>query len=207
MIQEVPYGQKTQIASLVPEIDILWITAGLGCDGDTISMTAATQPSLKDIILGAIAGLPIVRLHNSVLAYQNGSEFLEPFRQAAAGKLAPFILVVEGSIPNERNKPEGCWAGLGPTPPPASRFRHATGSIDSHQSLGRRRDWNVRRLRRNPRHRGQPHRLHGPVRLPRLGLDLDRGIADREHTRLSGPSGQLHGDAALSPHTGGRTRR
>src|SRR5712692_4839164 len=30
----------------ITEIDILWITAGLGCDGDTIAMTAATQPSI-----------------------------------------------------------------------------------------------------------------------------------------------------------------
>jgi len=35
----------------IPEIDVLWITAGLGCDGDTIAMTAATQPSLEDIVL------------------------------------------------------------------------------------------------------------------------------------------------------------
>ena len=34
------------------EIDILWITAGLGCDGDTIAMTAATQPSLEDVLQG-----------------------------------------------------------------------------------------------------------------------------------------------------------
>ena len=27
------------------EIDILWITAGLGCDGESIAMTAATQPT------------------------------------------------------------------------------------------------------------------------------------------------------------------
>ena len=27
------------------EIAILWLTAGLSCDGDTIAMTAATQPS------------------------------------------------------------------------------------------------------------------------------------------------------------------
>src|SRR5258707_11069817 len=33
--------------------------------------------------------------------------------KAEEGKLAPFILVVEGSIPNERNKSEGYWAGLG----------------------------------------------------------------------------------------------
>ena len=32
------------------EIDILWITAGLGCDGDTVAMTAATLPSREDLL-------------------------------------------------------------------------------------------------------------------------------------------------------------
>lgn len=35
------------------------------------------------------------------------------FCDGAEGKLAPFILVVEGSIPNEKNKPEGYWASFG----------------------------------------------------------------------------------------------
>jgi hypothetical protein len=37
----------------VREFDVLWITAGLGCDGATIAMTAATQPSIEDVLLGA----------------------------------------------------------------------------------------------------------------------------------------------------------
>ena len=65
------------------EIDVLWITAGLGCDGDTISMTAATQPSLEDILLGGIPWIPKVHLHNPVLAYENGEDFLKPFHKAA----------------------------------------------------------------------------------------------------------------------------
>jgi hydrogenase small subunit len=96
-----------------PEIDVLWITAGLGCDGDTISMTAATQPSLEDILLGGIPWIPKVTLHNPCLSYTNGEEFLEPFHRAAAGGLSPFILVIEGSIPNEHNKGEGYWASFG----------------------------------------------------------------------------------------------
>src|SRR5438067_13699456 len=96
----------------VPEIDILWITAGLGCDGDTVSITAASQPSIEDVVLGVIPGVPRVRLHNPVLAYRNGSDFLEPFRLAADGRLAPFALAVEGSIPNERNKTEAYCAWL-----------------------------------------------------------------------------------------------
>ena len=35
-----------QNAQPLKEIDILWITAGLGCDGESIAMTAATQPSI-----------------------------------------------------------------------------------------------------------------------------------------------------------------
>jgi len=98
---------------LLKEIDVLWITAGLGCDGDTIAMTAATQPSIEDVVMGAIPGIPRVKLHNPFLAYENGDEFMEFFYQAAAGKLDPFILVVEGSIPNEANKDEGYWAAFG----------------------------------------------------------------------------------------------
>ena len=41
--EAVPYGRKTQKPSPVPDIHILWITAGLGCDGDSVSITAATQ--------------------------------------------------------------------------------------------------------------------------------------------------------------------
>jgi hydrogenase small subunit len=95
------------------ELDILWITAGLSCDGDTVSITAATQPSIEDVLLGAIPGLPQVRLHNPVLAYRNGADFLDIFHRAAAGQVEPFVLVVEGSIPNEKKAEEGVWAGFG----------------------------------------------------------------------------------------------
>jgi hydrogenase small subunit len=116
MDASVPYGRKTQHLPAVAEVDVLWITAGLGCDGDTIAITAATQPSIEEVLLGAIPGLPEVRLHNPVLAYENGDEFLEPFQAAAAGALHPFVLVVEGSIPNEKIKAEGYWAAMGTDP-------------------------------------------------------------------------------------------
>lgn len=97
----------------IPEIDVLWITAGLSCDGDTIAMTGATQPSIEDLVRGMIPGIPKVNFHNPVLAYENGDEFLQFFYDADAGKIDPFILVVEGSIPNEKNKAEGYWAAMG----------------------------------------------------------------------------------------------
>jgi len=100
-------------SSTAEYIDIIWLTAGLGCDGDTISITAATQPSLEDLILGALPGVPRVRFHNPVLAYENGRDFLRYLERAADGSLSPFLLVVEGSIPNENLSGEGYWAAFG----------------------------------------------------------------------------------------------
>jgi hydrogenase small subunit len=101
----------------VKEIDILWVTAGLGCDGETIAMTGATQPSIEQLVMGALPWVPKVNFYNPFLAYEVGDDFVRPFRDAAEGKSErPFILVVEGSIPNENNKSEGYWASFGTDP-------------------------------------------------------------------------------------------
>ena len=43
-----------------------------------------------------------------------GEEFLTPFRAAARGELdAPFVLVIEGSIPNENINGDGYWTSFG----------------------------------------------------------------------------------------------
>ncbi|MBV8809111.1 MAG: hydrogenase expression protein HypE [Acidobacteriaceae bacterium] len=99
--------------SPVSEVHIIWITAGLSCDGDTISITNAEQPSIEDVLLGAIPGLPKVHLHNPVLAAEVGDDFMKFFYQAEQGELDPFVLVLEGSVPNERVKKEGYWAAQG----------------------------------------------------------------------------------------------
>ena len=52
--------------SSIAEIEVLWITAGLGCDGDTIAMTAATQPSIEDVVLGALPWIPKGELPQSL---------------------------------------------------------------------------------------------------------------------------------------------
>jgi len=104
---------KNGIADLTNELDVLWITAGLGCDGETIAMTGAMQPSIEDVVLGAIPGIPRVNLHNPFLDYKVGDDFLEIFHRAARGEIDTFLLVTEGSIPNEENKTEGYWSGFG----------------------------------------------------------------------------------------------
>ena len=42
-----PSGRREPMA----EMHVVWLTAGLGCDGDTIAVTGATQPSIEDIVL------------------------------------------------------------------------------------------------------------------------------------------------------------
>jgi hydrogenase small subunit len=115
----VPYGRKTQKPPAVKEVHVLWTPDGESCDGDTISTTAATQPSIEDIVMGAIPGLPKVHLHNRVLAYSlGGDEYMKVWFDAAEDRLdAPFVLVVEGSIPNEEiHDGQGYWAGMGNHP-------------------------------------------------------------------------------------------
>lgn len=107
-------GEKVdRVPQAIEEIDVLWITAGLGCDGDSVAMTAATNPSLEDIVLGGIPGTPHVHFHHPLLAYETGEDFMKRFDLAAAGEVESFILVIEGSIPNESIKKEGYWAGFG----------------------------------------------------------------------------------------------
>src|SRR6185369_15679684 len=110
---ESPFGRREPRPPAVDEVHVLWITAGLSCDGDTVSVAAASQPIIEDVVMGAIPGLPKVHLHNPVLAYEVGDDFMKYWHQAEEGRLDPFVLVVEGSIPNEKVKADGYWAALG----------------------------------------------------------------------------------------------
>jgi hydrogenase small subunit len=97
----------------IKEVHVLWITAGLGCDGDTVAMTSARQPSLEQLVEGTIPGLPGLKLHNPLLAYEVGDDFIAVAERAVEGTLEPFILVIEGSIPDESLSGSGYWAGFG----------------------------------------------------------------------------------------------
>jgi hydrogenase small subunit len=94
-------------------VSVLWLTTGLGCDGDSIAMTAATNPSFEDLIRGCFPGAPAVIIYNPVFAYETGDDFMRALFDAAAGRLDPFILVLEGSVPNEEISGGGNWATLG----------------------------------------------------------------------------------------------
>ncbi|HVE57086.1 MAG TPA: hypothetical protein VNB22_09675 [Pyrinomonadaceae bacterium] len=102
-----------QTAQVDQKVTVLWITAGLGCDGESVALTAATQPSIEEIVLGGLPGVPEVRFINPFYSIENAGEYIECLEAAERGEMNPFILVIEGSIPNEQIKDEGYWAALG----------------------------------------------------------------------------------------------
>lgn len=99
----------------IDTVHAFWL-AGMSCDGCSISVTGATNPSVEDLLTGSISGLPKVILHHPVLSLTAGQEFIEPFDQAERGELdAPFVLIYEGSIADERIAWEtgGYWSAMG----------------------------------------------------------------------------------------------
>ena len=55
-------------------VHILWMNGGLSCDGDSVALTAATQPSIEEIVLGALPGLPKIAVHWPLIDYECGPE-------------------------------------------------------------------------------------------------------------------------------------
>jgi hydrogenase small subunit len=105
-----------QAATEAVTAHVLWVTVGLSCEGDSVAMTAATNPSLEDIIQGVIPGMPRVVVHNQVIAFEVGQEYVQAWFDAEQGKLDPFVLVIEGSLGNEQINGEGHWTGFGVDP-------------------------------------------------------------------------------------------
>ncbi len=58
----------------IKEVHLIRMTTGLSCNGDSVSVTAAMQPSIEEMDMGAIPGLPKVHLHNPALADEVGDD-------------------------------------------------------------------------------------------------------------------------------------
>ena len=186
--ETVPYGRVTQKPSPVAEVHILWITAGLGCDGDSVSVTAATQPSIEDVLLGAIPGLPKVHLHNPVLAYENGDDFMKFWYYGARrASLIPLCWWSKARSPTRRSRRKATGRGLG-TDPNTGQPITTNEWIDrlAPKALAVVAMRHLRHLRRHSRHGRQSNRRDGPGRLSGLGLEVEGGSADRQCPRMSG---------------------
>ena len=122
----------------VAEISILWLTAGLGCDGDTIAMTAATQPSIEDLLSGALPWTPKVKLHNPFLATEVGDEFVRvlPSGRARRARIRSSWWS-KARFPTRPTRPKATGPRSAPIPRPASRSPPANGSTGSRPRPGR----------------------------------------------------------------------
>jgi hydrogenase small subunit len=102
------------VGGALEEVHVFWV-AGMSCDGCSVAVTGATNPSVEELLAGAVPGLPRVVLHHPVLSVNAGADFVKPFRQAITGELgAPYVVVLEGSIPDDQSFDQvGFFSGLG----------------------------------------------------------------------------------------------
>lgn len=109
-------------------VHAFWL-AGMSCDGCSVAVTGATAPSVEDLLIGRLPGVPRVVLHHPVLSVEAGNAFVRNYEMAAEGELnAPYVVIFEGSVPNERLAEEtgGYWCAMGsetiPKPIPTTRW-------------------------------------------------------------------------------------
>jgi hydrogenase small subunit len=113
-----PYGiggLGGSTAGPLETVHVFWL-AGMSCDGCSIAVTGATNPSVEDLLAGTIPGLPKVVLHHPVLSVAAGAEFIRPYRDAVNGTLgAPYVVVLEGSVPDDQRFPQdhGYFSAMG----------------------------------------------------------------------------------------------
>ena len=119
-------------AGPITEVHAFWL-AGMSCDGCSIAAVGAEQPSVEQLLTGAIPGLPKVVLHHPVLSVEAGEAFMAPYHRARDGKLgAPYVVIYEGSVADERiaGHHGGYWSAMGvehgpdgaPKPIPTARW-------------------------------------------------------------------------------------
>ncbi len=109
---------KRHFGTLGPleKIYLFWFV-GASCDGCTIALTGATQPSAEDLMGGTVPGLPRVEVIHTVVSVESGPEWVQNMIMAENGELdAPFVICWEGSVMDETKSGTGYWMGLGEDP-------------------------------------------------------------------------------------------
>src|ERR687884_80025 len=110
-------GGRSLTHGPLSKVYAFWLS-GMSCDGCTISALGATEPSVEELLTGAMPGLPVVALHHYATAMESGDHFTSEFVRAERGELdAPYVIVYEGSIPDENLTIAGePWAAEGALP-------------------------------------------------------------------------------------------
>ena len=118
MLMPVSAGTGATRFGPLEKVHAFWF-AGLSCDGCSVAVTGATQPSVESLMLGSHPGIPRVVLHHTVLNMESGPQYLKSAEQAVAGELdAPYVVILEGSIADETiaHAAGGYWSAVGEEP-------------------------------------------------------------------------------------------
>jgi hydrogenase small subunit len=99
----------------IDQVNVFWLSTGLGCDGCSIAVLGAMSPSVEETLLGTLPLVPKVNLYHPAIAPETGEDFVKYFRMAAEGKMDPYVVVLEGSVADERiaSKTGGWFSALG----------------------------------------------------------------------------------------------
>src|SRR5918911_5048367 len=110
-------GGRTIMPGPLKKVYAFWLS-GMSCDGCTISAVGATEPSVEELLTGALPGIPMVVLHHYATAIESGDHFTHEMERAANGELdAPYVVIYEGSIADENLTVNGePWAAEGSLP-------------------------------------------------------------------------------------------
>lgn len=101
----------SEVSSL-EAVHLVWLS-GAGCNGCTMAMLGSSEPGIEDLIMGNVPDAPRVILVHPDLAMESGDAFLANLEQAAQGRLAPFVLVLEGAVADEPLTGGGSFSRLG----------------------------------------------------------------------------------------------
>ena len=99
----------------IERIHVIWLP-GQACTGCTVSLLNASHPSVLDLLTGFIPPAAGVTLdYHATIMLPWGEEAMKAVEAAERGELAPFVLVLEGAIPDESiaEKSGGYWCVIG----------------------------------------------------------------------------------------------
>ncbi len=108
-------AEKAVEAVAKGKINIIWFESQ-SCTGDTTSLIQATNPSIVDVLVGKFfkvgPGTVAIPFHDTIMP-EWGEQAVEILRMAERGAFDPYVLVIEGSIPDEQTAGSGFWCVLG----------------------------------------------------------------------------------------------
>jgi hydrogenase small subunit len=90
---------------------IAWLHGG-GCDGCTMAVLGATSPRLEELLAGRLTRSEL-RIVHPALSLDAGDAYVADLEAIRAGEVSPVVLVVEGSMFDQRLAGHGSFSQLG----------------------------------------------------------------------------------------------